>query len=64
MKKYVEELIQLINLEREEETIQMTSEIKYLSVEDREAIGHTITAVTGKKIKKEFGYIIVQYGRK
>lgn len=64
MKKYVEELIQLINLEREEETIQMTSEIKYLSVEDREAIGHTITAVTGKKIKKEFGYTIVQYGRK
>lgn len=64
MKKYVEELIQLINLEREEETIQMTSEIKYLSVEDREAIGHTITDVTGKKIKKEFGYTIIQYGRK
>ena len=64
MKKYVEELIQLINLEREEETIQMTSEIKYLTVEDREAIGHTITDVTGKKIKKEFGYTIIQYGRK
>ena len=64
MKKYVEELIQLINLEREEETIQMTSEIKYLTVEDRESIGHTITDVTGKKIKKEFGYTIIQYGRK
>lgn len=61
--KYIEELIELINYEREEETEVMISEIKYLSQQEREALGHTITDVKGKKLSKQFGLTTVQYGR-
>jgi len=63
MKKYIEELITLIDYEREEETVTMVSEIKYLTPYERELIGHTITSLTGKKLSKEYGLTLVQYGR-
>ncbi len=63
MNKYIENLIQLINYEREEEIKLMLNEIKKMSSFEREEIGRAINNVRGKKIGKELGFTIVQYGR-
>lgn len=63
MKKYIEKLIQLIDFEREEEIKLMINEIKKMSSFEREEIGRAINNVRGKKLGKELGFTIVQYGR-
>jgi len=63
MDKYIEKLIKLINFEREEEINVMINEIKKMSAYERESIGRTITGMKGKKLGKELGQNIVQYGR-
>lgn len=64
MKKYIEKLITLINYEREEEINVMINEIKKMSAYEREEKGRAINGMKGKKLKKELGLTIVQYGRK
>ena len=63
MKRYIEKLITLINYEREEEISTMINEIKKMTGHERESIGRAINGVKGKKLGKELGYTIVQYGR-
>ncbi|MDO5824954.1 MAG: IGHMBP2 family helicase [Methanosphaera sp.] len=64
MKKYIEKLITLINYEREEEIKVMVNEIKKMSSYEREQAGRAITNMKGKRLAKELGSTIVQYGRK
>ena len=63
MKKYIEKLIELINFEREEEINLMINEIKKMSAIEREQKGRAINGMQGKKLGKELGETIVQYGR-
>jgi len=63
MKKYIEKLIQLINFEREEEINVMLTEIKKMSAYEREQIGRAINGMRGKKLGKELGQTIIQFGR-
>ncbi|MEE3419304.1 MAG: IGHMBP2 family helicase, partial [Methanosphaera sp.] len=63
MKKYVEKLVKLINFEREEEINLMINEIKKMSSIERERVGRAIEGMKGKKLGKELGETIVQYGR-
>ncbi len=63
MKKYVEKLVELINYEREEEINLMINEIKKMSSIERERVGRAIDGMKGKKLGKELGETIVQYGR-
>ena len=63
MKKYIERLIELINFEREEEINLMINEIKKMSAFEREEKGRAIMGMQGKKLGKELGETIVQYGR-
>ena len=63
MKEYINDLIKLINFEREEEISLMINEIKTMSSYKREEKGRAINKLKGKFIKKELGLNIVQYGR-
>ncbi|RAP51813.1 MAG: AAA family ATPase [Methanosphaera sp. rholeuAM270] len=63
MKKYIEKLIRLIDYEREEEINFMINEIKKMTSYERELAGRAINSMKGKKVGKEFGSTIVQYGR-
>lgn len=64
MKKYIKKLISLINEERKAEMELMINEIKKLSPKKREQLGRAINKVKGKKLGKELGFNIIQYGRK
>ena len=48
MKKYIKQLIKLINYERDAEIELMTNEIKNLSPKKRESLGRAINKVKGK----------------
>ena len=63
MKKYIKQLIKLINYERDAEIELMTNEIKNLSPKKRESLGRTINKVKGKYLGKQLGSQIVQFGR-
>ena len=63
MKKYVEKLVKLINYERDEEISAMINEIKKMSASEREHVGRAVTGMKGKRLGKELGFTIVQYGR-
>ena len=63
MKKYIAKLVELINYEREEEINLMINEIKKMSSIERERVGRAIDGMKGKKLGKELGETIVQYGR-
>lgn len=63
MKKYVEKLIKLINYEREAEISLMINEIKKMTAYERENIGRAVNGVKGKRLGKELGSTIIQYGR-
>ena len=63
MKKYIKKLIRLINYEREAEIDLMTHEISTMSGQKREDLGRAINKVKGKRLGKELGMEIVQYGR-
>lgn len=63
MKKYIENLIKLVNYERDAEISLMVNEIKKLSAYKREALGRTINKVKGKNLGKQLGFNIVKFGR-
>ena len=63
MKKYIKNLIRLINYERDAEIDLMTYEISTMSGQKREELGRAINKVKGKSLGKEFGMQIVQFGR-
>lgn len=63
MKKYIKNLIRLINYEREAEIDLMTREISTMSGKKREELGRAINKVKGKYLGKELGLQIVQFGR-
>ena len=63
MKKYIKNLIRLIEYEREAEIEMMVREIEHMSGEKREELGRAINKVKGKYIGKELGMQIVQFGR-
>lgn len=63
MKQYIEKLIKLINYEREEEINVMINEIKKMTAYEREHVGRAVNGVKGKRLGKELGSTIVQYGR-
>ena len=62
MKKYIKQLIKLINYERDAEIELMTNEIKNLSPKKRESLGRAINKVKGKYLGKQLGSQIVQFG--
>ena len=63
MKKYIKNLIRLINYERDAEIDLMTREISTMSGVKREELGRAINKVKGKSLGKELGLQIVQFGR-
>lgn len=63
MKSYIEKLIQLINYERDEEIDVMINEIKRMSSFEREQAGRAVNGLQGKRLGKELGLTIIQYGR-
>lgn len=63
MKKYIKNLIKLINYERDAEIDLMTYEISTMSGQKREELGRAINKVKGKILGKELGMQIVQFGR-
>ena len=63
MKKYIKNLIKLINYERDAEIDLMTREISSMSGIKREELGRAINKVKGKYLGKELGLQIVQFGR-
>ena len=63
MKKYIKNLIQLVNYEREAEIDLMTREISSMSGKKREELGRAINKVKGKRLGTELGYQIIQFGR-
>ena len=63
MKKYIQNLIRLINYERDAEIDLMTYEISTMSGQKREELGRAINKVKGKSLGKELGMQIVQFGR-
>ena len=63
MKKYIKDLIRLINYERDAEIDLMTREISTMSGQKREELGRAINKVKGKSLGKELGLQIVQFGR-
>lgn len=63
MKKYIKNLIRLINYERDAEIDLMTREISTMSGQKREELGRAINKVKGKSLGKELGLQIVQFGR-
>ena len=63
MKKYIKNLIRLINYERDAEIDLMTYEISTMSGKKREELGRAINKVKGKSLGKELGLQIVQFGR-
>ena len=63
MKKYIKNLITLINYERDAEIDLMTHEISTMSGQKREELGRAINKVKGKSLGKELGLQIVQFGR-
>ncbi len=63
MKKYIKNLIRLINYERDAEIDLMTREISTMSGQKREELGRAVNKVKGKSLGKELGLQIVQFGR-
>ena len=63
LKKYIKNLIRLINYERDAEIELMTHEISTMSGQKREELGRAINKVKGKYLGKELGLQIVQFGR-
>lgn len=63
MKKYIKNLITLINYERDAEIDLMTHEISTMSGQKREELGRAVNKVKGKSLGKELGMQIVQFGR-
>jgi len=63
MKKFIKNLITLINYERDAEIDLMTREISTMSGQKREELGRAINKVKGKSLGKELGMQIVQFGR-
>ena len=63
MKKYIKNLIRLINYERDAEIDLMTREISSMSGKKREELGRAINKVKGKNLGTELGFQIVQFGR-
>lgn len=63
MKKYIKRLIRLINYERDAEIELMQTEIQNMSGKKREELGRAINKVKGKRLGKELGMQIVQFGR-
>ena len=64
MKKYIKNLIKLVNYERDAEIELMRFEIAHMSGQKREELGRAINKVKGKYIGEELGLKIVQFGRK
>ena len=63
MKKYIKNLIRLVNYERDAEIDLMTHEISTMSGQKREQLGRAINKVKGKRQGTELGMQIVQFGR-
>ncbi|WP_082706486.1 IGHMBP2 family helicase [Methanobrevibacter sp. YE315] len=63
MKKYIKNLIRLVNYERDAEIDLMTHEISTMSGAKREELGRAVNKVKGKYLGKELGLQIVQFGR-
>ena len=63
MKKYIKNLIRLVNYERDAEIDLMTHEISTMSGQKREELGRAINKVKGKRLGTELGMQIVQFGR-
>ena len=63
MKKYIKNLIMLVNYERDAEIDLMTHEISTMSGQRREELGRAINKLKGKYAGKELGLQIVQFGR-
>ena len=63
MKKYIKNLIKLVNYERDAEIELMRFEIAHMSGQKREELGRAINKVKGKYIGEELGLKIVQFGR-
>ena len=63
MQKYIKHLIKLIDYERDAEIDLMTKEISSMSGQKREELGRAINKVKGKRMGKELGLEIVQFGR-
>ena len=63
MKKYIKNLIRLVNYERDAEIELMRFEIAHMSGQKREELGRAINKVKGKYMGEELGLKIVQFGR-
>jgi len=63
LKKYIKNLIKLVNYERDAEIELMRFEIAHMSGQKREELGRAIMKVKGKHMGKELGMQIVQFGR-
>ena len=63
MKKYIKNLIKLVNYERDAEIEAMRFEIAHMSGQKREELGRAINKVKGKYVGEELGLKIVQFGR-
>ena len=63
MKKYIKNLIKLVNYERDAEIELMRFEIAHMSGQKREELGRAINKVKGKYVGEELGLKIVQFGK-
>lgn len=63
MEKYIEKLIKLVQLERNEEIKKMEWEIKNLSGFEREKKGRAILNLKPKVIGEELGFYLIKFGR-
>ena len=63
LKKYIKNLIKLVNYERDAEIELMRFEIAHMSGQKREELGRAINKVKGKYVGEELGLKIVQFGR-
>jgi predicted DNA helicase len=63
LKKYIEKLIKLVQLERNEEIKKMEWEIKNLSGFEREKKGRAILNLKPKVIGEELGLYLIKFGR-
>ncbi|MCK9152432.1 IGHMBP2 family helicase [Methanobacterium alcaliphilum] len=62
--KFIQHLMNLVEMERKAEINAMKAEIRRFSPEKRERIGRAVNNLDGKYLGKELGFNLIKYGRK
>ncbi len=63
LRRFINHLKDLVELERKAEIDAMRLEMKRLSGREREKLGRAILGLNGKVVGEELGYFLVRYGR-